>query len=56
MIFNPARAVELFNREICLVETDADKLFNGILLLELRGNGVKLSCSRKENDGLLLRL
>ncbi len=55
--YNPARIAALFNREICQFKTDGtDHAFNVHPLLELRGDGAELSCLRRENGGLLMRL
>jgi len=56
--YNPAREAALFNREVCMVPaTDISKeLLNRKPLLELEGDGAELTCLRRENGGLLLRL
>ena len=55
--YNPARVAALFNREICQLKADgAENISNADPLLELRGDGAELSCLRRENGGLLIRL
>jgi len=56
--YNPAREAALFNREVCILpEAGISKeLLNRRPLLELEGDGAELTCLRKENGGLLMRL
>jgi alpha-mannosidase len=56
--YNPAREAALFNREVCVLPgTDiSNGLLNRKPLVELLGDGAELSCLRRENGALILRL
>jgi len=56
--YNPAREAALFNREVCVLPGAgvSAELLNRKPLVELDGDGAELSCLRRENGGLLLRL
>lgn len=56
--YNPARVAALFNRELCVLSGIKASVpqWKESPLVTLQGEGAELSCLRREDDGLRLRL